>query len=100
MAAKKKKTGVKEFDSIAKLFEEVRSYKLEKKACVIAWGEYAGTMVGFAVADGPSQKWVIDRKVIKEALKNCQEDDERGWLKQMLSFQGRRELIVWLRKTK
>jgi len=98
MAAKKKKTGVKEFDSIAKLFDEVRSHKLDKKACLIAWGEYAGPLVGFAVADGSPQKWVIDRKVIKKALKNCKDDDERDWLKQMLSYQGRRELIPWLRK--
>jgi len=88
-----------QFDTAPTLFAAVREHKLERKASLIAWGSYDGALVGFSAADtkGPSPRWVMARKALKAALRAATEQDEQGWLRKMLSYQGRRELIPWIR---
>jgi hypothetical protein len=80
------------------LFEAVRAYSLRGKETLIACASYHGALVGFTVADtkGPAPRWLILRKAVKVAMGASTDEDERGWLRKLLSYQGRRELIPWI----
>jgi hypothetical protein len=80
------------------LFEAVRSYSLKGKETLIACASYHGALVGFTVADtkDPAPRWLIRRKAVQEALRSSTDEDEREWLRKLLSYQGRRDLIPWI----